>query len=184
MDVLRQIARSLGQTALFAGERLGIVAAGSAALHVLLLADDAVEQIEILADEGLLVLDPLGTVFTEQQLQNGVEVIVDLALFADGIAELLAAQQIDNVLEVAFDAAFAAFLERLLDQRCPIRIGLADLVPHPHEDALQVLEFGSQLLLGSGKVSRGYRRRGRRRSLPAAGVTLPASAGNSFFSAA
>ena len=78
------------------------------------------------------------------------------------------AEQIDDILEIGFDVALAAFLEGLFDQHRPIRIGLADLVPHLHEDAFEFFEFGRQLLLGGGEGLRGRHRRSANRPRPAA----------------
>ena len=60
VNILGKVARPLGESMLFAGKRMRILAAGGPALDILLLADDAVEQIQILADEGLLVEDTHG----------------------------------------------------------------------------------------------------------------------------
>ena len=44
-----------------------------------------------------------GSVFAQQQLEDCVEVLVYLALLAERIAILLAAEQIDDVLEAGID---------------------------------------------------------------------------------
>ena len=52
-------------------------------------------------------------------MQDGLEVVVDLALLAGGVAELLAAEHIDDLLEIGLDVAIAAFLDGLLASAPP-----------------------------------------------------------------
>ena len=105
------------------GKLLGIVAGKGPAVDVALVADDDIKLLEELAVFCLPFLEPFGRVFAEKQLQDGLEIVVDLALLAGGVAELLLAEQVDDLLEIGFDAAIAAFLERLFDQRGAVGIG-------------------------------------------------------------
>ena len=154
------VRRSCRRLSLLAGQSLGIVAAGGAALNVLLLLDDAVEPFQVLADPGLFVLDVLRAVLAHQQFQQRPKVLVDFRLVLQRPGELVLAQQFHEPLEADGDQLLLALRHGLLQQGGPARIGRRAQFRHAQQHVFEMLVLVGDALLFRGRACR----RGRART--------------------
>ena len=108
-------------------------------------------------DAGLLRLQPLGAVLAQQQLQQGLQVLVQIPLVLDGPGELVLLQQLDELLELRGDQLLLALGDGLLQQGRAARIGRGGQLGHAEQHLFELLVaiadpllLDRQLVVGPG----------------------------------
>ena len=161
---------------LIPGELLRLPAAARLPLDPLLLVDDRRQPLEILPDAGLLRFQPLGAVLAQQQLQQGLQVLLDPGLVLDRAGKLVLLEQVDERLELDADHPLLALRHGLAKEGCAARVRCRAQLGHAQQHFFQplvpiadTLLLQRELVVGpdlhrgrSGVGLRGFRRFPRR----------------------
>ncbi len=141
LDCLRQAAGLLGNFPLLAGKLLVVVAARGSALNVLLLLHENADRLEIIAKPGLLVLERLVAILAHQQIQQGVQVLIEVGLILQRPRKLVLAEKLDEPLESHADQLLLALGHRLLEQGGAARIAGRVEFGHSQQHLFKMLVF-------------------------------------------
>ncbi len=108
LELFGDIAGFVGQLSLAIGQFARVGVALGFALDALLLLDDLVDSLQVLADALLFGLDALGAILAEQQLQQLGQIVAHFALVLHDGRQPLLLQELDERLELVVDVALLA----------------------------------------------------------------------------
>ncbi len=133
-----------------------------------LLLDQLVDALEILADALFFRFDALAAVLAQQQLEQLAQVLVQLALAFDDRGQAFLLEQLDQGVELLIDVALFALGHGLAQQGGAARVGRGGQLGHPQQQPLELAEpradlllFGRQVAVGRRLFGAGFGRLGR-----------------------
>ncbi len=157
LHVVGELAGLCGNALLVAGGLFHVAAAVERSLDALLLLNEAGDELEVFANAFLLRGEAVRLVFALQELQEGLQVLLELRLVFQGAGKLIFLQQIDGAGELEVDFPLLALLDDLLQQGGAAGVGRGVHLAHVQQRFFQPLERLAHALLVAGE----FFRRGR-----------------------
>ena len=107
-------------------------------MYRLLLTNDAVELLDVVADASLFVLQSIGPIFGKQKIQQDLKIRLNIGLTFDGLLQLLTLERFDEQIHLAADLPLLAFRQSLPQQRRASRIVARVVLGHLQQHRLKL----------------------------------------------